>query len=139
MPANEGDTGSTPGQGRSPGVGNGKIPWTEEASGLQFMGSQRVRHDRATERARTHRSQIQFGCVALGKLFYLTAPLFFSSLTWDAFNKCQGAFQDLSFCPRVQRATGKKRVWNKAGLGSNPIQPLASFETSDNWVLSDPQ
>ena len=26
-----------------------KIPWTEEPSGLQFMGSQRVRNDWATE------------------------------------------------------------------------------------------
>ena len=26
-----------------------KIPWTEEPGGLQFMESQRVRHDRATE------------------------------------------------------------------------------------------
>ena len=25
-----------------------KIPWTEEPRGLQFMGSQRVRHDWAT-------------------------------------------------------------------------------------------
>ena len=26
-----------------------KIPWTEEPGGLQFMGSQRVRHDLATK------------------------------------------------------------------------------------------
>ena len=26
-----------------------KIPWTEESGGLQSMGSQRVRHDRATK------------------------------------------------------------------------------------------
>ena len=44
---------SVPGLGRSPGKGNGnplrilawRIPWTEEPGGLQFMGSQRVRHD----------------------------------------------------------------------------------------------
>ena len=29
-----------------------RIPWTEETGGLQFMGSQRVRHDRVTN---THR------------------------------------------------------------------------------------
>ena len=28
-----------------------EIPWTEEPGGLQFMGSQRVRHDRVTEHA----------------------------------------------------------------------------------------
>ena len=40
--------------GRSPGVGNGtplwysrKIPWAEERGGLQSMGLQRVRRDRA--------------------------------------------------------------------------------------------
>ena len=51
-----GDLGSTPGLGRSPGEGNGnslqysclRIPWTEEAVGLQSMRSQRVRHNRAT-------------------------------------------------------------------------------------------
>ena len=31
-----------------------KIPWTEEPGRLQFMGSQRVRHIRATEHARSH-------------------------------------------------------------------------------------
>ena len=44
---NAGDRGSIPGSGRSPGEGNGnplqgwKIPWTEEPSGLQYMGLQR--------------------------------------------------------------------------------------------------
>ena len=48
-PANAGDardTGSIPGSGRSPGVGNGnhssllawESPWTEEPGGLQSMG-----------------------------------------------------------------------------------------------------
>ena len=53
LPANVGDVGSIPGSGRSPGVGMAthssvlawKIPWTEEPGGLQFTGSQRVRHD----------------------------------------------------------------------------------------------
>ena len=48
-----GDTGSIPGSGRSPGVGNGNssilvwriIPWTEEPGRLQSMGSQRVGHN----------------------------------------------------------------------------------------------
>ena len=47
---------SIPGSGRSPGVGNGnplqysclgKIPWTEEPGGLQFVGLQRIGHDLA--------------------------------------------------------------------------------------------
>ena len=56
LPANAGDsrdTGSIPGSGRSPGVGNGNssilvwriIPWTEEHGRLQTLGSERVRHD----------------------------------------------------------------------------------------------
>ena len=63
-PANAGDTGdmgSIPGLRRSPGGENGNhssilawiIPWTEEPGGLQAMGSQRVRHNWATERACT--------------------------------------------------------------------------------------
>ena len=47
------DPGSTPGSGRSPGEGNGnplqyaawRIPWTEEPSGLQFTGLQRLKHN----------------------------------------------------------------------------------------------
>ena len=57
LPANVGDVrdlGLIPGLGRSPGGGNSnplqysclkKIPWTEEAGGLQSMGLLRVRHD----------------------------------------------------------------------------------------------
>ena len=33
-----------------------EIPWTEEPEGLQFMGSQRVGHGRATEH--THRDLV---------------------------------------------------------------------------------
>ena len=34
-----------------------EIPWTEEPVGLQSMGSQRVRHDCATEYTYTHTTQ----------------------------------------------------------------------------------
>ena len=45
LPANSGDTSLIPGQGRSPGGGNGnplhilawKIPWTEEPGSLQSV------------------------------------------------------------------------------------------------------
>ena len=48
-----GDIVSIPGLGRSPGGGHNNplnilawtVPWTEEPGRLQFMGSQRVRHD----------------------------------------------------------------------------------------------
>ena len=50
---NEGDEGSIPGSGRSPGGGHGnpssilawRIPWAEEPGGLQSMKLQRVGHD----------------------------------------------------------------------------------------------
>ena len=53
---NAGDLTSVLGLGRSPGEGNGyhssilawRIPWTEDPSRLQSMGSQRVGHDWAT-------------------------------------------------------------------------------------------
>ena len=49
LPANARDKDWIPGSGRSPGEGNGsllqysclEIPWTEEPSGLQSMGSQK--------------------------------------------------------------------------------------------------
>ena len=52
-PANAGDTGSIPGSGRPPekemathsSILAWEITWTEEPGGLQFMGSQSVRHD----------------------------------------------------------------------------------------------
>ena len=31
-----------------------RMPWTEKPGRLQFIGSQRIRHDLATERARMH-------------------------------------------------------------------------------------
>ena len=48
-----GDTGLSPGSGRSPEEGMAthsgilvwRIPWTEEPGGLQSIGSQRVRRD----------------------------------------------------------------------------------------------
>ena len=54
---NVGDQSSIPGLGRSPGEGNGnplqysclENPWTEKLSGLQLMGSQRVRHNWANK------------------------------------------------------------------------------------------
>ena len=54
---NEGDLGSIPGLGRSPGGATAthssilawRVSWTEEPGGLQFMGSQRVRHNWETK------------------------------------------------------------------------------------------
>ena len=59
-PANAGDAGSIPGLRRSPAEGNGnplqyvawEIPWKEEPSGLQSMGSQRDSYDLAIEQER---------------------------------------------------------------------------------------
>ena len=56
-PDNAGDTGFTPELGRSlenemathSSILAWKIPWKEEAGGLQFMESQRVRHDLVTK------------------------------------------------------------------------------------------
>ena len=56
-PANAGDSDSTSGLRRCPGGGNGnplqyfawEIPWTDEAGGLQSMGSRRVSHDLGTK------------------------------------------------------------------------------------------
>ena len=63
LPANTGDTGSIPGSEDHPlekematpfSILASKIPWTEEPSRLQSMGSQRVGHDYETGNARTH-------------------------------------------------------------------------------------
>ena len=57
-----GDMGLIPELERSPGEGNGnpssilawRIPWTEEPGGLHCIGSQKVKHDLATEHTHTH-------------------------------------------------------------------------------------
>ena len=62
LPTNAGDKGLIPGLGRFPGGRNGnplqyscqKISRTEEPGGLQSPGSQRVRHDSATEHEHGH-------------------------------------------------------------------------------------
>ena len=48
-----------------------RIPWTEESSGLQLMGSQRVGHDWTTKHSTAHRN--------LNILKYVTCFLFHSS------------------------------------------------------------
>jgi len=59
----QGDVGSIPGLGRSPGEGNGnllqhscwQIPWTEDPGSLQSMGLQRVKHNLATRQQQCQR------------------------------------------------------------------------------------
>ena len=77
---NAGDPGSIPGQvrsrGRSPGGEHGtpvslpgEFPWTEEPGGLQFIVSQRVRHDLATKHiglGSGHRALVEEGLTFLG-------------------------------------------------------------------------
>jgi len=66
---NEGDLGSIPGLGRSPGGRHGnhsstltwRIPWTKEPGRLQSIGSHRVGHDEATKQQTTiiiHKSTV---------------------------------------------------------------------------------
>ena len=63
------DAGSISGSGRSPAGGHGnplsilvwRIPWTEEPGGLEFIGSQRVRHD-WSDLARTHTCELWAMC-----------------------------------------------------------------------------
>ena len=65
--ANEGDTGSIPDLRKfpwrrkwQPSILAWEISWTEEAGGLQSMGSQRVGHDFVTERMQTERIRTGF-------------------------------------------------------------------------------
>ena len=52
------DMGSVPEFGGAPGTHSSipawRIPWTEEPGGLQSMGLQRVRHNRATKHSTAH-------------------------------------------------------------------------------------
>ena len=48
LPTKQKDLGLIPVSGRSPGEGTWRIPWTEEPGGLQFVRSQRVGHNWAT-------------------------------------------------------------------------------------------
>ena len=44
---------------------SGKIPWTEEPSGLQSMGSQRIRHNLATKHISVQFSSVAQSCLTL--------------------------------------------------------------------------
>ena len=71
--SNEGDLSLIPGSGRSPEGGNDnplqilawRIVWTEGPGRLQSMGSQRVRHDWATN------TQCPYTAFQLGNNFYI--------------------------------------------------------------------
>ena len=75
---NAGDQGLIPGSGRSSGEGNGnplqyswRIPWIEKPGRLQSVGSQRVKHDWATN-THTHilchipSSKLRWSCWSVG-------------------------------------------------------------------------
>ena len=94
-PANAGDLGSIPEPGRSPGEGNGwhssilawEIPWKEDPDGLQSIGSQRGRHNWATEHTHTHTCLIFFRNTLSLKLHYLYDKL--KARKYDEmFSKC---------------------------------------------------
>ena len=76
------DTGSIPGLGRSPGEGNAthsnslakRTQWTEEPSGLQSMGWQRVGHDWATELNWTSFSPLLFASFLFTAILRLPQP-----------------------------------------------------------------
>ena len=104
---NAADLGSIPGSGRCFGEGNGshssihawEIPWTEEPSGLQSMGLQRVRHDWAYTHTHTFSllyrwaAEVQRGqatswlkshspnCTEPGSAFMLSLPRAHTALT----------------------------------------------------------
>ena len=63
---NAGNLGSIPGSRRSPREGKThsnilawRSPWTEEPGKLQFMGLQRVRHDRETKHSTAHLTWVE--------------------------------------------------------------------------------
>ena len=87
------DLGSIPGLGRSPGEGNGNLlsilawrtPWTEEPSGLQSTGLQRVGHNWAS----SLHLKILWHCLSLGLEWKLTiSSLVYFSFYLHAFHKC---------------------------------------------------
>ena len=74
-----GDSGSIPGSGRSPGVGNGtklsrilgwRIQWTEETGGLQSSRLQRGRHNWAAEHAHRKLPSLFLPCEGTSSQFW---------------------------------------------------------------------
>ena len=127
---NVGDLGLTPGLGRSPEEGNGhplqyqalRIPWTEEPGGLQFTGSQRIRHDWATNTS---------------NFFFLRNPVPVTFRNSLRLSKCQFLFAEEDLPPK---AIGKLnsvmsiRRWAQ-GL-PNPHHHLAArVAASEGWIL----
>ena len=78
--------GLIPGLGRSPREGNGNLLqyswlenlWTEEPGGLQFMGSQRVGHNQATNTFTFRKASpflIPLDCSSIGNIYHIKYPL----------------------------------------------------------------
>ena len=58
-----------------------RIPWTEEPSRLQSMGTQRIKHDSVTEHAHINFGMLYFHFIQL-KIFIFPCDLFFKKIHW---------------------------------------------------------
>ena len=58
-----------------------KIPWTEEPSRLQSMGTQRIKHDSVTEHAHINFGMLYFHFIQL-KIFIFPCDLFLKKIHW---------------------------------------------------------
>ena len=79
-----------------------RIPWTEKRGWLQFMGSQRVGHDRATKH--THKLEVEWEeCLPVSKYLELCGGFPDSSVGKES--SCSAG--DLGSIPGLERSPGK--------------------------------
>ena len=134
---NAGDLGSTPGSGRSPekemathsSILAWKIPWIDEPSGLQSIGSQRVRCDWATM------------CLTLcDPMDYTVLGILQTrKLQWVAFPFSRGSFQPRDQTQISRIAGGFFTSWTERpkniGVGSLSLLQEIFPTQESNWGL----
>ena len=131
---NAGDVGSIPGLGRSPTPVflPGESPWIEEHGGLQFMRSQRVRHDWATKHSTCQAQQLGEPTLAAGSTF-CPLPLFPPGLT-TCWSCCQSV-------PHRCLVTSL-RTWPPRCQASGKLMPhtlaAGSRVSGDNFIKLSP-
>ena len=116
-----------------------RILWTQEPSGLQFMGSQRIRHDSATEHTHMEAEAQDRGPCRFG--FFSGRRLSFCAVTWSSLCACApGA----SLCPTFCFLQGHQSDKIKAQTQLTPWAPLVAHMAKnpplmlETWVRSLP-
>ena len=106
-----------------------RIPWTEEPGGLQFTGSQRVKHNLVTLRAHTHSTHLEMIYVINLAKCYISIPLYY----YSDLNYTQCHFQCVFLCfdPHCCSSLSSRR--SPASI-RHLLSPFAKVDSTDPFL-----